>query len=88
MKEPIRILHLSDLHFRKEKEGEIQAVLMGLGDSVAKMVREERRPDFIAFPKPGEEFLCIGLIRWSAFAKDSIISGVLSLLLSLTKISS
>jgi predicted MPP superfamily phosphohydrolase len=47
MAEPIRILHLSDLHFRKDREEDFSDVLFGLGDAVGTMVKDGKNPDFV-----------------------------------------
>lgn len=47
MGETIRILHLSDFHFRKDREEDFNDVLFGLGDTIATMVKDDKSPHFV-----------------------------------------
>lgn len=61
MAEPIRILHLSDLHFRKDREEDFSDVLLGLGDTVETMVKDGKNPDFVVLT---------GDLVWSGKSSD------------------
>jgi predicted MPP superfamily phosphohydrolase len=61
MAEIIRILHLSDIHFRKDREEDFNEVLHGLNNTIAKMVQEEENPDFVVLT---------GDIAWSGKNAD------------------
>ncbi len=43
----IRILHLSDFHFRKDREDDFRDVLMGLGKTVGDIAKEDKAPNFV-----------------------------------------
>ena len=45
---PVRILHLSDLHFRKDSRWDADPVLRGLTEAIAELVESGLAPDFVA----------------------------------------
>ncbi len=61
MAAPIRILHLSDFHFREDREEDFSNVFCELGETVAKQVKDGNKPDIVVLT---------GDIAWSGKKKD------------------
>lgn len=49
MNRPIRIMHLSDVHFRVGKAWDAEPVLRGLADFIASEVEQGMIPDLVVF---------------------------------------
>ena len=45
----LRVLHLSDFHFKLDRKWDIDPVLTGLAGSIRKIVEDDLAPDVVAF---------------------------------------